>query len=300
MKYKKTFFLSLTFLGLTFGLWIDATQTAKNYSYPTAGSYIQVANFKVFYRQIGSGPNLVLIHGIGASEAIWSEVALELSKKYRVTLIDLPGSGRSSKIREASYSLEAQTLRLKEILTSIGIRQTFLVGSSMGGAISLWLAKTNPTLVKKTSVISPATNQKLMPLPIYKIPQLSYIARFFNNKLLLQLTLRRILSDHSLITKDRIASSLKNLYNDNFAHYTFIKAMEALDDPRLPSQLNKLTQPTMILYGLNDRMIPKKYMEKLNLILPNSELIFNTFGGHHLMEDQPKWVANHLDLFFSR
>ena len=249
---------------------------------------------------MGHGPDIIFVHGIGASQFIWTKVAQQIKNNYRVTLIDLPGFGRSSKVRDKSYDLDAQAVRLKKIIERLGIHQVYLVGSSMGGTLSLWLAKINPELVPKLAVIGPATNPDLLPVPVYKFPQLSYVSQFLVNRLTMYINMHRVLSNQDVITNKRISYALKNQHSDSSASYTFIKATETLGDKRLPKGLVSLQQPTLLLAGKQDHMVPAKYIRELSETLPNDKLFFHETGGHHLMEDEPKWVADHLVNFFSR
>ncbi|MEZ4873623.1 MAG: alpha/beta fold hydrolase [Bdellovibrionales bacterium] len=80
------------------------------------------------------------MHGLGASVYIWRFIFKPLAKYFRVTALDLPGFGRSSK-PIADYGLDAQSDRLLTALDRLDIKTAHFVGSSMGGALSLWLAK---------------------------------------------------------------------------------------------------------------------------------------------------------------
>ncbi len=59
--------------------------------------FASVENFTIHYLQTGKGPHLVLLHGIGASTFTWRFLIPLFSKKYTVTIIDIPGFGKSSK-----------------------------------------------------------------------------------------------------------------------------------------------------------------------------------------------------------
>ncbi|MCB9025161.1 MAG: alpha/beta hydrolase [Bdellovibrionaceae bacterium] len=292
--------IGLVFL-ILIGLLLDAIYTAHRFQYTDQGKYLEVDDFKVFYQQQGAGKDIVFIHGIGASHHIWRDVSPILAKQsFRSTLIDLPGFGRSSKIRFKSYSLDAQTERLYKILEKLELTSIFIVGSSMGGTLALYLAKSHPDLVSKIIVIGPATNPKLVPLPFYRWPQFSYLLKFFNNRILMNIVLRIILNNYSVINSSRIAYSLKNQHEDPYATYTFLKATEALDDPRMPQIFSQIQQAVIILYGKKDRMVPAKYIFELQNTLPHSQVIFHETGGHHLMEDDPAWVAKQLIKFFEK
>ena len=85
--FKKTLVITLlVFSFLIFGLWIDAKIITSNFDYPNNGLFLEIDDSKIFYRQLGEGPNIIFLHGIGASQFIWNDVAEELKQKYHLTI----------------------------------------------------------------------------------------------------------------------------------------------------------------------------------------------------------------------
>lgn len=92
------------------------------------------------YQQLGAGPDLVLIHGLGANMAFWYlGIAAKLAANYRVLLYDLRGHGDSS-MPPAGYTLPAMAQDLHHLLQHLGIEQTHLVGHSFGARVALYYA----------------------------------------------------------------------------------------------------------------------------------------------------------------
>lgn len=96
----------------------------------------------------GSGPDLVLLHGWGLSSDIWSDLADRLAEHYRVTLIDLPGLGRSAPAGD--MSLEP----VVEALLDVAPESAHWVGWSLGGQLALALTERAPERVISLSLIS--------------------------------------------------------------------------------------------------------------------------------------------------
>ncbi|GAA0790699.1 pimeloyl-ACP methyl ester esterase BioH [Marinobacterium sediminicola] len=96
----------------------------------------------------GYGPELVLLHGWGLSSEIWGEFADRLSERYRVTLIDLPGLGRS--VPAGDMSLHAVVQSLLEVAPE----QAHWVGWSLGGQLALAVAEHAPERVKSLSLVA--------------------------------------------------------------------------------------------------------------------------------------------------
>lgn len=103
-----------------------------------------VNGVRLSYRQAGAGPDVVLVHGIGANMAFWRmEVVRRLARRFRVTVYDLRGHGYSD-MAPSGYGTAAMADDLRALLDEIGIERAHLVGHSFGGAIALHAAMLCP------------------------------------------------------------------------------------------------------------------------------------------------------------
>src|SRR3954465_5416712 len=91
---------------------------------------------RAVYRVMGSGPNLVLIHGMINSSRHWEEVARRLAGSYRVIAPDLIGHGDAATPR-GDYSLGAHAASIRDLLTVIGVEHATIVGHSLGGGVAM-------------------------------------------------------------------------------------------------------------------------------------------------------------------
>jgi esterase len=106
---------------------------------------------KIFHREIGSGPPLVMLHGLlGMSDNLMS-VARVLGAKFRVILLDHRNHGRSD--HHPDFGYDAMANDLLELLDSLNIYQVSLIGHSMGGKVAIKFAYDNPGLVNKLVVV---------------------------------------------------------------------------------------------------------------------------------------------------
>lgn len=115
---------------------------------------ITIARHRLFYRVLGEGSPLVLIHGFGVSGHIWQPMLPYLAQRHQVFIIDLPGYGKSTftppwRLREMAPVLITLVRKLK--LASVA-----LAGQSMGGAIALHMSVLAPELVERVVLISSA------------------------------------------------------------------------------------------------------------------------------------------------
>jgi len=97
---------------------------------------VELHGHRVIYRIAGSGPPVVLIHGMVNSSRHWEEVALRLADRYTVVAPDLIGHGDSATPR-GDYSLGAHAASIRDLLTVIGIEHATIVGHSLGGGVAM-------------------------------------------------------------------------------------------------------------------------------------------------------------------
>jgi pimeloyl-ACP methyl ester carboxylesterase len=97
---------------------------------------IELHGRRVIYRIAGSGPPVVLIHGMLNSSSHWRSVALNLADEYTVVAPDLIGHGDSAAPR-GDYSLGAHAASIRDLLTAIGIERATIVGHSLGGGVAM-------------------------------------------------------------------------------------------------------------------------------------------------------------------
>jgi pimeloyl-ACP methyl ester carboxylesterase len=260
----------------------------------------EIDGFQFHYQQRGYGPDLLLIHGIGSSTFCWRHVWRDLAKNYRVTVIDLPGFGLSSKLPDAIYDLDRQTERLKTFLDRVHIKRTHILGVSMGAAIGMWLAATHPERVERVAAIAPAVNPKLIFLNPKKWSWLMHgMKSFVITPFMIRQIAKRVHSRHQELSEQDYQRMYQPFHRNPDAVTAFWKSQDLLRDPRLPSGLSAIKQPVLILYGEGDRIVPSKYVDNLAHILPKAKIVKHPSGGHHLMEDEPTFVVDEVKKFLS-
>ncbi|NOT33860.1 MAG: alpha/beta hydrolase [Candidatus Eisenbacteria bacterium] len=102
----------------------------------------------------GRGPRVVLVHGLGSSDADWLPTARALARRHQVTLVDLPGHGLSD--MPHNFSLEEARVALDVALAEIGNEPVTLVGHSVGGLVCAAEALASPGRVRALVLIETA------------------------------------------------------------------------------------------------------------------------------------------------
>jgi pimeloyl-ACP methyl ester carboxylesterase len=114
---------------------------------------VDLHGHQVIYRTAGSGPPVVLIHGMVNSSRHWHDVALRLAEHYRVIAPDLIGHGDSATPR-GDYSLGAHAAVIRDLLTVIGVRSATFVGHSLGGGVAMQFFWQFPHRVERLALVS--------------------------------------------------------------------------------------------------------------------------------------------------
>ena len=108
---------------------------------------------RVFFRSAGSGPVLVLVHGITSTSATWANVLPYLAERFTVIAPDLLGHGESAKPR-GDYSLGAYASGIRDLLLALGHERATFVGHSLGGGVAMQLAYQFPEHCERLVLVS--------------------------------------------------------------------------------------------------------------------------------------------------
>jgi len=124
---------------------------------PAPGSFeaheVDLHGHRAIYRVAGSGPTVVLIHGMVNSSRHWQAVAERLSGSYRVVAPDLLGHGDSATPR-GDYSLGAHAAGIRDLLTTIGVERATIVGHSLGGGVAMQFFYQFPQRTERLVLVS--------------------------------------------------------------------------------------------------------------------------------------------------
>src|SRR5215211_1394272 len=107
----------------------------------------------VIYRIAGSGPPVVLVHGMVNSSRHWEEVAVRLAGDYMVIAPDLIGHGDSATPR-GDYSLGAHAAVIRDLLAAIGVERSTVVGHSLGGGVAMQFFWQFPQHTERLALVS--------------------------------------------------------------------------------------------------------------------------------------------------
>lgn len=276
----------------------------------------------VAVRSAGQGPDLYLLHGIGASQAIYRKIAPLLHVRFKVTCIDWIGFGESDKPIESEwYKLDSQAEVLRQVVQlTRRDNRIQIAASSMGGAISSWAIasrEVHPSEATLSSVrlilLSPALRPEKVPVwAIWTTRLLGSLVMSFLLALLMRLTpfgrwfIKRacqlVVNQSQLVSDDFVdlysrPYLLGSLREAVLSIRAFFLCFRVLSDRRLKDILSKLKAETTALAATNDPLVTLNDMKKIEaeLAAPSRNHIrFKELKslGHHAMEEDPTQIAS--------
>ncbi len=264
----------------------------------------------VAYRQAGSGPVLVMVHGIAGSSGTWVPAMPLLAERFTVIAPDLLGHGESAKPR-GDYSLGAYASGIRDLLGVLGHDRATIVGHSLGGGVAMQFAYQFPHMAERLVLVcsgglgkevNPLLRALSLPgteylLPAVLAPQLhGVVARF--GGLLGRVGLR---ADPFLTEVWAAWSRL----TDVRAQRAFIHTIRAVIDVagQRVSARDRLYLaheiPTMIIWGDRDAVIPVSHGHIAHELIPGSRLEVIEGAGHFLPIERPELIDRLLRDFIA-
>jgi pyruvate dehydrogenase E2 component (dihydrolipoamide acetyltransferase) len=206
---------------------------------------------------------ILLIHGFGESLTTWRAVFDPLASRARVIALDLPGFGGSSK-PDTLYSLPAMTERLSRFIDEHATGTLVVMGHSMGGELAASLALARPDRVKLLILIAPAG---------YRIGLGWIVDTMYPRK---AATVGRYLGLRSFITPIHDPGwlgepdSMENydLTGDPTYERAAARVLQEFDFVGLRDRFRDLTQPTLLIWGGNDPVIPIAAGDTISRLIP--------------------------------
>jgi pimeloyl-ACP methyl ester carboxylesterase len=252
---------------------------------------VRAAGVDTFYLEAGSGPPVILLHGLGASNSSMLPTLWDLACDHRVLAPDLPGFGGSEKpIRSYDFRFFADWL--KAFMDGVGVNKADLVGNSLGGRIALEAGLSVPDRVDRMVLLcpSPAFLRGRQYVPIVKLlrPELAVVPMLLTHGAVVE-------GVRSMFSKpDRLRPEWFDAFADEFLRVfasprgrvaLFSAARQVyLEEPsgeqgfwdRLPA----LKRPALFVWGSKDWLVPARFGHHISAALPNCESVVLSDCGH--------------------
>ena len=256
------------------------------------------------YRSAGSGPLLVLLHGIAGSSATWEEAIPRLSERHTVIAPDLLGHGESSKPR-GDYSLGAYANAVRDLLGALGQERGTIVGHSLGGGVAMQFAYQFPERCERLVLVSsgglgrelhPLLRAAALPGAEAVLPWLCVAGRRGVGTLVHALGRIGLRASADL---EEIWRSFVSL-EEPAARQAFLHTVRGIIDlsGQRVSAADRLylaaELPTLIVWGEADPLIPARHGHEAHERIQGSRLEIFHGAGHFPYRDDPQRFADIL------
>ncbi len=247
---------------------------------PADATFVSVDGVDVRYRESGTGPAVVLLHGYGASADSWGPVQPHLARSHRVIAVDLKGFGYTSR-PEGDYSPAAQAELVWKVLDKLGVTDVAIVGHSWGSSVALAMAVAHPERTRRVALYAAYVYDEQVP-SFLRWSQKSGLGEVL----------------FSLFYKERIEDrATLAYYDERWVTQPRVDRVEAdLDLPgttaaalatarghhfaALHESLKSFRKPVLLLWGEDDEVTPVKFGVQLERELTDAKLITYSRCGH--------------------
>ena len=285
-------------------------------SYKTSGlKHQSVQGLKIAYRETNvrkSSHSVIFLHGLGGNLTHWSQTKVTNSHTIQ---LDLPGYGYSDSIPSGVPSDQLLTFYAEKIAQFIDakkLKNVVLVGHSMGGQIAMHAALTHPEKVKKLVLIAPAgletfAEQEAAVLRNYAQPNFFKLQTEPQVRAGFQSNFYAFPTSAELLVEDRMKLAKCPSFDSYFS--TVAGGVKSMLNQPVRTKLGDIKQPTLILFGRQDALIPNKLFHPTltteavahySSEIPNSQLELIDEAGHLVMFEQAERVNKLLTIFIHK
>ena len=275
---------------------VDWESERGNVFHAEHSHFVEIDGVRVHYQEAGDpkNPVMLLIHGFASSNFVWSKVFLELADAgFRVIAPDLLGYGYSGKPKELDYTIKRQSEMVIDLMRHLEIDRATLCGSSYGGAVAATIALDQPELVEKLILVGAVTNNRptrYMLMRLFGSPIIGDVLSplLVGSRRLLRMRMKRVYDRHAWVLDERRVDARHIPLRTRGAHRAIIRTVRRWDAERISRDAHLLAQPTLIIWGENDREVSVEDGRRIHEQIENSRIVIFRDCGHLPHEEYPE------------
>lgn len=253
---------------------------------------LEVWGISIRFVDIGHGPAVVLIHGTGGSWEVWRANIGELAGRQRVIAVDLPGFGESAPL-DGRPDPAAHAEVISKLLRILGVEPATVVGHSLGGLVCLHLALCHPEQVVSLVLVDSGG----LPMPGHRVGAIAaglQVVRILmrsrcvtealrNRAAIRNLVLGFVVRNPGAIDAKLLDGAFLSMRAPGVG-----RAITAAARDVVVHRLGYIRQPTLLLWGEFDRLLPVRLAHDMADLIPNSQLKIIEGCGHSPNIESPK------------
>jgi|SRR6185437_6736153 len=265
-------------------------------------AYILFQNKKIFFREEGAGPPVMLLHGFGENGNLWNHQIKSLSENYYLIIPDLPGSGQSEML-EGECTMEDYAEVVKAIADKAIFKdsnknnlQFSLVGHSMGGYITLAFAQKYPELLNSFGLFHSSAFADDEAKKATRRKGIQFIEKN-GSKAFLKMSIPNLFSENTKENRPQLITELLNIGEDILPQ-TLVQYYEAMIlRPDRTAVLKSFSKPVLFMIGKYDNAVPLNIsLEQCHLPAISTIRILQN-SGHMGMWEEEKLSSTYLKGF---
>ena len=280
----------------------DADSAWRHVDWAAHQHWVLVDGTPVNYIEMGEGPPLVLIHGLAGSWQNWLETIPYFARTRRVLAPDLPGFG-DSPLPPEKISMPGYGRLCDHFCASVDVERGSVIGNSMGGFVAAELAIAHPQRVDKLVLVSAAgitaehqRNERALAVMRRFEAALAWASTHPKPNFLLRprgrQALRLVFAHPEKLPGPLLFEQAKGSGKPGF-----IDALDALSDYPLRERLERISVPTLIIWGERDRLVPLRDADVFEELIPDARKIVYADTGHVSMLERPARFNRDVEAF---
>jgi len=244
-----------------------------------ATAFVETAGNSLAYTDQGSGPAVVIVHGVGGHKEDWAGVAAALATHQRVLSIDMLGFGESTKHGD-NLSIPVQAQAIVALLDALGIDRADVVGNSVGGWVAATFAANHGDRIGKLILIDAAGFKAMFEGE----PPVNFDPGTVDE---MQALVNIVINSPIAQTPGFAARALDTYIATGEKAVSVIWGASIYGSPRLEDVLPRITAPTLVLWGEDDRLFPSLLCGVFASMVPGATSQLIPGAGHFPQIDQP-------------
>lgn len=270
--------------------------------------YLTIHGHRRAFVKAGSGPALLLLHGLGCDHTTWDPVIDALARRYTVIAPDLLGHGASAKPR-ADYSLGGYANGMRDLLTVLGIDKVTVVGHSFGGGVAMQFAYQYPERTERLVLVAsgglgpevtPAIRAITTPgfeqvMGLLTLPGVRHLG-VLGLEALSRTPLR---AAHDLDEVARIYDSFKDPATRAAIRHVVRAVVDWRGQIVTMADRAYLTEamPMCVVWGRDDHVLPVRHAANAGALAPKARIEVIPNAGHFPHKDHPQRFVRILNDF---
>jgi pimeloyl-ACP methyl ester carboxylesterase len=271
---------------------------------PPPSTFIDVRGLKAHVRDEGPRDDpapLVLIHGTSASLHTWEGWVKAFKGERRVITMDLPGFGLTGPNARDDYRTATYVGFVIDLLDTLAVKKCVLAGNSLGGEIAWQVAVSSPGRVERLILVDsagyPLQSQSIpIGFRIARTPGLNRIMEFTLPRSLVASSVRNVYGDAARVTPELI-DRYEALTLRSGNRHALVRRFEQSDFGADAARIPTIRQPTLILWGGRDRLIPVDNARRFAHDIAGSRLVIFDDLGHVPQEEDAARTAAAVRVF---